>query len=258
WACRTRDWPRPWRRAPSHRPPPCPPRSSRSGTTSPVPCWRPTTAAARTRIRPTPDRPTPPTEGRRTATAGVGPPPLPGRMGSSPHRAAHRAPLASSARRRASRVRTDTQGDEGMGEFWGADTEQLQDLYRNFERGSDSLEDEFRRLGNSMFSFNRPAWEGPDAEAFYAEWERISNEAHKLYHTIEEMGRQLREEAQEQDDASEPEDSFLDTLRSIAEQLYTGFNILKDTAEQLWKGVKEGRIDWQALKNGVADIEDWL
>src|SRR5699024_9723743 len=26
----------------------------------------------------------------------------------------------------------------------------------------------------------------------------------------------------------------------------------------LWKGVKEGRIDWQALKNGVADIEDWL
>lgn len=145
-----------------------------------------------------------------------------------------------------------------MGEFWGADTEQLQDLYRSFERGSDSLEDEFRRLGNSMFSFNRPAWEGPDAEAFYAEWERISNEAHKLYHTIEEMGRQLREEAQEQDDASEPEDSFLDTLRSIAEQLYTGFNILKDTAEQLWKGVKEGRIDWQALKNGVADIEDWL
>lgn len=44
-----------------------------------------------------------------------------------------------------------------MGEFWGADTEQLQDLYRDFERGSDSMEDEFKRVGNSMFAFNRPS-----------------------------------------------------------------------------------------------------
>ena len=145
-----------------------------------------------------------------------------------------------------------------MGEFWGADTEELQELYRTFERGSDTMEDEFRRLGNSMWGFNRPEWEGPDADAFFAEWERVANQAYELYNRIEEMGRQLREEAQEQDDASEPEDGLLDTLKGLAEQIYAGFNILKDTAELLWKGVREGRIDWDALGDGVRRLEDWF
>ena len=144
-----------------------------------------------------------------------------------------------------------------MGEFWGADTEGLQDLYRTFERGSDDMEDEFKRLGNSMWGFNRPQWEGPDADAFFAEWEQVSNKAYELYHRIEEMGRQLREEGQEQDDASEPEGGLLDTLSGIAEQLYTGFNILRDTAEELWKGLKQGRIEWPVFQESGNRLKNW-
>ncbi|MGP9745272.1 WXG100 family type VII secretion target [Brachybacterium sp. AOP29-B2-41] len=144
-----------------------------------------------------------------------------------------------------------------MGEFWGADTEQLQDLYRDFERGSDSMEDEFKRVGNSMFAFNRPSWEGPDADAFYAEWERISNEARDLYTAIEEMGRQLRDEAQEQDDVSEPEDGLWETLKDLGGTLLAGWGILTDTAQAIWDGLKEGRIDWPAFREGGSRLKNW-
>ena len=144
-----------------------------------------------------------------------------------------------------------------MGEFWGADTEGLQDLYRTFERGSDDMEDEFKRLGNSMWGFNRPQWEGPDADAFFAEWEQVSNKAYELYHRIEEMGRQLREEAQEQDDASEPEDGFLDTLKDIGEQLVTGWGIFEDITTEIWKGLKTGKFDWPAFEEGGNRLKDW-
>ena len=144
-----------------------------------------------------------------------------------------------------------------MGEFWGADTEGLQDLYRTFERGSDDMEDEFKRLGNSMWGFNRPEWEGPDADAFFAEWEQVSNKAYELYHRIEEMGRQLREEGQEQDDASEPEDGFLDTLKDIGEQLVTGWGIFEDITTEIWKGLKTGKFDWPAFEEGGNRLKDW-
>ena len=144
-----------------------------------------------------------------------------------------------------------------MGEFWGADTEGLQDLYRTFERGSDDMEDEFKRLGNSMRGFNKPQWEGPDADAFFAEWERVANQAYELYNRIEEMGRQLREEAQEQDDASEPEDGLLETLKDIGDQLVTGWGIFEDITTEIWKGLKKGEIDWPAFKEGGNRLKDW-
>jgi len=144
-----------------------------------------------------------------------------------------------------------------VGEFWGADTEALTDLYRTFERESDGLQDLTNRLHFFDIRPTRSEWHGADADAFFEEWSTVRHQAITLYERIEEMGRQLREEAQEQDDASEPEDGLLDTLKDIAEQLYTAGNIIKDTVAELWDGIKKGHIDWPALERGLTRLGDW-
>ena len=144
-----------------------------------------------------------------------------------------------------------------MGDFWGADTEALTDLYRTFERRSDAMQDMATRLDVWVVRQAHDDWEGPDAEAFFDRWETVRHEMTIAYERIEEMGRQLREEAQEQDDASEPEDGLLETLTDIGEQLYTAVNIPKDTAKELWEGIKKGRIDWPAAERGLTRLADW-
>ena len=141
--------------------------------------------------------------------------------------------------------------------FYGGDTEQMIDCYNLFEGRSDLMQGTLNSIQLALERIEGQ-WVGDDFETFKATfWDDIRPRGKEILDRIEEMGRELREHAQEQDDASDAEAGIVETLKDIYSNLSAGWGVITDTAKALWKGIKNGEIDWGALRKGAGDLEDW-
>lgn len=141
--------------------------------------------------------------------------------------------------------------------FYGGDTEQMTGLHRRFARESNAIQGVMNGIQWDL-QMLEAQWKGEDFESFKATfWDEIRPHAKGTFDAIEAMGRDLREHAQEQDDASSPDDGLLETLKDIYSNGKAALSIIGKTAEKLWDGIKSGKIDWKALREGADQLTDW-
>ncbi|GAA1491086.1 WXG100 family type VII secretion target [Brachybacterium sacelli] len=141
--------------------------------------------------------------------------------------------------------------------FYGGDTEQMIDLYREFHRKSNAIQSVINGIQWDL-QMLQDQWKGEDFESFNATfWDGIRPQAKETFDAIETMGRELREHTEEQDDASSADDGLLKTLKDIYSNGKAALSIIAKTAEKLWEGIKSGKIDWKALRDGADQLTDW-
>lgn len=83
--------------------------------------------------------------------------------------------------------------------FQGADTDQLRATATAFERGATSLETLLTTLSGVVSAVD---WQGPDADRFRSDFERLVQQADVTASDVAERGSRLEQEAEEQDEAS--------------------------------------------------------
>jgi hypothetical protein len=85
--------------------------------------------------------------------------------------------------------------------FWGADTQQLQDLSTKLNAGSAEIQRQRNLLSSAL---TNTQWTGPDADAFRNQWEGEHSAALvRVAQALEEAGRQAARNAQQQTEASQ-------------------------------------------------------
>lgn len=96
-----------------------------------------------------------------------------------------------------------------MAGFYGGDTEQMRAHADVCRAASVRLGDLIQSAGAAVAGAE---WEGPDAEEFRARWTQVAMQLAASSAQVSARGRQLEQEAEEQDDASEDGFSFGDLL----------------------------------------------
>ncbi|WP_193106571.1 WXG100 family type VII secretion target [Brachybacterium sp. FME24] len=141
--------------------------------------------------------------------------------------------------------------------FYGGDTEQMTDLYIQFHRRSNAIQAVINSIQWDLMMI-KDHWKGKDFESFDATfWDEIRPRAKETFDAIEAMGRDLRDHAVEQDDASSADDGLLKTLKDIYSNGKAALSIIAKTVEKLWNGITSGKIDWKALREGADQLTDW-
>ena len=153
--------------------------------------------------------------------------------------------------------------------FVGADTDQLRDLALGFELGVNRLRAQGRALGSQLLA---TAWDGSDADAFRSELGRVLNQVQDAGNEIVDRATDLRRQAAEQDEASDPRsifDKINDALHWPAQITRTIRNVQKIATDfpkmrQYFKDApdiitsvhnfldvrrKHGPLAWQLLKD---------
>lgn len=88
-----------------------------------------------------------------------------------------------------------------MSNFFGADTAQVAELSGRFTASSARIDE---LMEDVLVAVSAVAWEGPDAEAFRDRAEGLRSLSRSVSDRVEQRGRRLAGEAEQQDQASEP------------------------------------------------------
>lgn len=138
-----------------------------------------------------------------------------------------------------------------MGGFQGADTEQLREHADLMRERASSLDGLRTRL--SMLVAHGATWDGADAEAFRNRWRsELLPRFDEQISALEDRGTSLEDHAEEQDEASEVEQSpsLLEDVLSLpkaAQDVFTGYKDLRKLVDDFPKHMDEWK---QAFEDG--------